>query len=223
MRSTSGAYVALIGPNTFFPIGGYSRKQTCVSHSTPEAEIVAANAALRVEGLPAMDLWDKILNRKVLYNFYEDNQATVQILRTGKNPTLRHLGRTHNISVKWLCDTFKHLSKQLKLCYCDTSDMVADIFTKPFTDKDKWWHAVHNLGIYLPGEIAKLPPRKQPTGKDQREIGETKSAEKSVARQTGGSKKEAKATIAAAGSIQAAATKASFKAQSTQARRRGGA
>ena len=70
--------------------------------------------------------------------------------------------------------------------------MAADIFTKPFTDKEKWWHAVHNLGIYMPGEVLKLPPRKQPTGKDQREIGIARDTVKSVARQTGASKKEAK-------------------------------
>ena len=44
MRSTSGSFTAIIGPNTFFPMSGYSRKQTCVSKSTPEAELVAAAA-----------------------------------------------------------------------------------------------------------------------------------------------------------------------------------
>ena len=38
MRSTSGVFMALTGPNTFFPLSAFLRKQTCVSHSTPEAE-----------------------------------------------------------------------------------------------------------------------------------------------------------------------------------------
>ena len=57
MRSTSGCYAALTGTNTFFPLSAFSRKQTCVSHSTPEAELVAADAATRQEGLPCQIFW----------------------------------------------------------------------------------------------------------------------------------------------------------------------
>ena len=59
-------FMAFTGPNTFFPLNGVSKKQACVSHSTPEAEIVAANAAARLEGVPALQLWDAILERKVI-------------------------------------------------------------------------------------------------------------------------------------------------------------
>ena len=52
--------------------------------------------------------------------------------------------------------------------------MAADIFTKPFTDPQKWKHAITNIGLFRPGEAVKLPPRKAPTGKDQREIGLSK-------------------------------------------------
>ncbi len=44
-RSTSGAFFCMGGDDTFFPLQAVSRKQTAVSHSTPEAEIVAAAAA----------------------------------------------------------------------------------------------------------------------------------------------------------------------------------
>ena len=40
-RSTSGVFLAIEGPRTKFPISALSKKQYCVSHSTPEAEIVA--------------------------------------------------------------------------------------------------------------------------------------------------------------------------------------
>ena len=62
-RSTSGAFVALVGPHTHFPLSARSVKQSCVSHSTPEAEIVAANMAVRVIGLPSLSLWDAVLCR----------------------------------------------------------------------------------------------------------------------------------------------------------------
>ena len=60
-KSTSGLFLALAGPHSFYPLTASSKKQTAVSHSTPEAEIVAADAALRTLGFPGMDLWDKVL------------------------------------------------------------------------------------------------------------------------------------------------------------------
>ena len=55
-KSTSGVLIALTRPNAFFPLSAISKKQPCVSHSTPEAEIVAADLAIRTEGLPALQL-----------------------------------------------------------------------------------------------------------------------------------------------------------------------
>ena len=60
-RSTSGLHLALRGPATGFPLTGASKRQTCVSHSTPEAEIVAADFALRTSGIPAQQLLERHL------------------------------------------------------------------------------------------------------------------------------------------------------------------
>jgi len=49
LRSTSGVFLCAQGPNTMFPISATSKKQTVVSHSTPEAELVAADVAMRQE------------------------------------------------------------------------------------------------------------------------------------------------------------------------------
>ena len=92
-RSTTGIFLTLEGPHTFFPLNAVSKKQSVVSHSTPEAEIVAADAALRLEGIPGLTLWDALARKKIDLIMFEDNQATLQILKTGKNPTLRHLNR----------------------------------------------------------------------------------------------------------------------------------
>jgi hypothetical protein len=63
MRSSSGVFLALYGPHCFFPFRGQSKKQTAVSHSTVEAEIVAADHAIRMSGLPALPLWERLLDR----------------------------------------------------------------------------------------------------------------------------------------------------------------
>jgi hypothetical protein len=60
-KSTSGIFLCVRGPDTFVPLTGISRRQKCVSHSTLEAEIVAANEALRTVGLPALSLWEVVL------------------------------------------------------------------------------------------------------------------------------------------------------------------
>ena len=36
------------------------KKQTSVSHSSTEAEIISLDAGLRMDGIPALDLWDLV-------------------------------------------------------------------------------------------------------------------------------------------------------------------
>ena len=133
MRSTSGVFLALYGPHSFFPLGGQSKKQTAVSHSTVEAEIVAANHALRTSGLPALELWDKILDRSNVLQVYQDNQATARIMTTGRAPALRHCKRTHCVSVAWIHERVSGDDINLNDCVSDV--MAADIFTKHFINK----------------------------------------------------------------------------------------
>ena len=77
LKSTSGVFLALTGSHSFWPLCGQSKKQTAVSHSTVEAELVACNHGLRTEGLPALLLWEPILGRKTSLVLYQDNQATM--------------------------------------------------------------------------------------------------------------------------------------------------
>ena len=57
-KSTSGMYLAIVGPNTFAPITACCKKQTCVPHSSTESEIVAVEQAMRTEGFQALAFWD---------------------------------------------------------------------------------------------------------------------------------------------------------------------
>ena len=113
------------------------KQQTCVSHSTPEAEIVAANAAVRTEGLPALGLWQLVLGRKIDLILLEDNTATMQVLKSGKNPTMRHLNRTHRVNFAWLSEVFRKCD-QVHIAYCNTNEQAADLLTKGFTNPLLW-------------------------------------------------------------------------------------
>ena len=86
-------------PHSFFPLSAQSKKQTAVSHSTVEAEIVAAEHAIRMSGLPALPLWERLLDGPLALEVYQDNQATARIMTTGRAPTLRHIKRAHSVSI----------------------------------------------------------------------------------------------------------------------------
>ena len=45
------------GSHTFVPISWMCKKQTSVSHSSTEAEIISLDASLRMDGIPALTLW----------------------------------------------------------------------------------------------------------------------------------------------------------------------
>ena len=60
-KSTSCLYLAIVGPNTFAPVTASCKKQTCVSHSSTESEIVAAEQAIRTEGLQALAFWELVV------------------------------------------------------------------------------------------------------------------------------------------------------------------
>ena len=57
-KSTSGGTVCILGSHTFVPISWMCKKQTSVSHSSIESEIISLDAGLRLDGIPALDLWD---------------------------------------------------------------------------------------------------------------------------------------------------------------------
>ena len=61
-KSTTGGIMYLMGPNTCVHLSHIVKKQGAVSHSSSEAEVIALDTCLRTEGLPALILWEKILD-----------------------------------------------------------------------------------------------------------------------------------------------------------------
>ncbi|MDA8582809.1 Ty1/Copia family ribonuclease HI [bacterium] len=159
-KSTSGAYLALTGPNTFCPLAAAAKKQTAVSHSTPEAEICSAYEGMSKLGIPALDLWDFVLKRSTVLNMIEDNETTCAIIKSGKNPSMRHISRTHGVNIGWLHDLYRR--QLFGLTYSRTEAMCADIFTKTFRELPKWLHAIKLIGIRPSGTLPAAPPEPGP-------------------------------------------------------------
>ena len=61
-KSTSGGTLCVFGSHTFVSISWMCKKQTAVSHSSTESEIISLDTGLRLDGLPALELWDLIVS-----------------------------------------------------------------------------------------------------------------------------------------------------------------
>ena len=61
-KSTSGGTLCAFGSHTFVPISWMCKKQTAVSHSSTESEIISLDTGLRLDDLPALELWDLIVS-----------------------------------------------------------------------------------------------------------------------------------------------------------------
>ena len=66
----------VFGSHTFVPISWMCKKQTSVSHSSTESEIISLDTGLRLDGLPALELWDLIVS--VLGNVSHVSDGTGQ-------------------------------------------------------------------------------------------------------------------------------------------------
>ena len=110
--------------------------------------MVALNFAMRTVGLPHQTLWHTIMEHHPPMVAHEDNQAMIRVVQSGRNPTMRYLGRTHRICVAWLHEVFQdplHV-----LVYADSHTMCADICTKGFSDAVKWQAACDLINIADP-------------------------------------------------------------------------
>ena len=54
-KSASGGTLCTLSGHTFVPVSWMCKKQTAVSHSSTESEIISLDAGLRLDGIPALD------------------------------------------------------------------------------------------------------------------------------------------------------------------------
>ena len=73
------------------------KKQTSVSHSSTESEIISLDAGLRLDGIPALDLWDVIV--AVLGITNQSNQARRDLCMNQREVgAVPHTSKTKEIS-----------------------------------------------------------------------------------------------------------------------------
>ena len=180
------------------------KKQTSVSHSSTESEIISLDAGLRMVGLPALDLWDVVIEVRSSNNtqpqtkqttgnssrektskpqqasgnrcdvrdrsveplsnvdhattnanssqgesqlfLFEDNEVVIKMIIKGRTPTIRHVSRTHRVTLDWLFDRI-NLNSKIQIKAVDTKNQLADILTKGSFARNEWDHLLKLLNI----------------------------------------------------------------------------
>ena len=143
-KSTTGAWLVLAGPNSWFPICWVSKRQTSTSRSTTESEIVALATALFGEAIPFLGFFEFVLGRPVELIILEDNQATITVLNKGYSPKLRHVQRTQKVNIGSVSEVLAE--DAINMMYCPTEHQCGDIFTKGLAPH-KWANALALLGL----------------------------------------------------------------------------
>ena len=129
-----------------FQIGGASvswnsSKQSCVALSTAESEYIALSSAAQ-EAVWLQNLLSDLRNKPCEpITIFDDNQAALSIAKDSQCTK-----RTKHVDIKYHFIREKVLNSKLNVKHCSSSEMVADVLTKPLTP-DKFIIARKMLGV----------------------------------------------------------------------------
>ena len=122
-KSTSGYVFMLSGA----AISWRSKKQTSVALSTAEAEYMALSSATQ-EAMWLRQLFSNLMDNFKLSEpttIYEDNQSTICMSKNSQSH-----GRSKHVDIKYHFVREQVERETIKVTYCKTEEMTADIFTK---------------------------------------------------------------------------------------------
>ena len=131
-------YIVTLGNSLIASKGG--RIKTVVRSST-EAEISAVNELIS-DILWCRDILEDLGYPQHKINMYEDNKSCITMLQ--QEPRNFHTKSRH-VRVKWAFFREEYEKRTVKLRYCPTEKMVADLLTKPLGGKA---HTLHSNRIF---------------------------------------------------------------------------
>ena len=116
------------GNHTFVPNSWMCKKQTSVSHSSTESEIISLDAGLRLDGIPALDLWDPtgaVLHGKTYQNDQERGHPS-------KSPTRKKIhGKIDDLdNVVFIFSNVNSSRKEALLCVFEDNEAVIKMIIK---------------------------------------------------------------------------------------------
>ena len=76
-------------------------------------------------------------HQEALLYVFEDNEAVIKMCIKGRNPTMRHVSRTHRVALDWLFDRI-NLDPKIHIKDIDTKNQLADMLNKGNCTCDEW-------------------------------------------------------------------------------------
>ena len=70
-----------------------------------------------------------VSHQEALLYVFEDNEAMIKMIIKGRSPAMRHVSRTHRVTLDWLFDRI-NLDPKIHIKYIDTKNQLADILPK---------------------------------------------------------------------------------------------
>ena len=120
-KSTTGYLYMMCGG----PIAWKSKRQSTVALSSCEAEILALTLGTQT-AVWLRKLIKETFNETVCIRIHEDNQSAITITNGGA----RYSARTRHFGVRHFFARELVEQGQIRLTYCQTAEMLADILTK---------------------------------------------------------------------------------------------
>ena len=127
LKSRSGGVLCIFGSRTFVPISWMCKKQTSVSHSSTASEIILLDAGLHMDGLPALDLWDLVIEilgtttklPKSIQACMRETDANIHNTPKDHNMDLSNVDQVHSNAHRSKKITVVHFRRQRS---CDKDD-----------------------------------------------------------------------------------------------------
>ena len=131
-RSTSGLFVELHGKKTghTFPLTWKVSHQTATSSSSAESETVSASVGIRHAALPIQSLLEAMLGVTIPISCKIDNTQAIAAIKNGYSKKLRHLQRTHRVSIGTLHEIYGDPKIRMEVEYAPSAEHKGDFFTK---------------------------------------------------------------------------------------------
>ena len=113
-------------------------------------------------------------HQETLLYVFEDNEAVIKMIISGRSPTLRHVSRTHRVALDRLFDRI-NLDSQIQIKNIDTKNQLADMLIKGNFTRDEWNNllCLFNIGHFSSAECSEVMSKRT-----QKESGEGKSHSK---------------------------------------------
>ena len=155
-KTTSGGTLCVFGSHTFVPISWMCEKQTSVSHSSTESEIISLDAGLRLDGIPALELWDLIVS--VLGNTIQAPERPGRPVVNDKNQKSRGMTNVLN-NIDCVSSNVQSLHQEALLYVFEDNEAVIKMIMKGRSPKMRHVSRTHRVALDRLSDRINLDPK----------------------------------------------------------------